>query len=99
MPLRLSSGECPVENGDETSEQSAPTSEANWGETPEQIEPDESEVLLLELDGFEGPLDLLLVLARNQKVDLAKISILELAEQYLAYIDAARELRLEIAAD
>ena len=56
-------------------------------------------MLLLELDGFEGPLDLLLVLARNQKVDLAKISILELAEQYLAYIDAARELRLEIAAD
>ena len=60
---------------------------------------DESDVLLLELDGFEGPLDLLLVLARNQKVDLAKISILHLAEQYLAYIDAARELRLEIAAD
>ena len=89
-----------MKNGDETSEQSAPASEANWGETPERIEPDDdSEVLLLELDGFEGPLDLLLVLARNQKVDLAKISILELAEQYLAYIDAARELRLEIAAD
>ena len=49
--------------------------------------------------GFEGPLDLLLELARDQKVDLAKISILALAEQYLAFIEAARRLRLEIAAD
>ena len=89
-----------MENGDESSEQQAPATEANWGEAPERVAPDDdSEVLLLELDGFEGPLDLLLVLARNQKVDLAKISILDLAEQYLAYIDAARELRLEIAAD
>jgi segregation and condensation protein A len=92
-----------VENGDENGQQKAsdfPLPEASWGETPERLEPDdESDVLLLELDGFEGPLDLLLVLARNQKVDLTKISILHLAEQYLAYIDAARELRLEIAAD
>ena len=74
--------------------------EANWGDTPERIEPEnEADVFLLELDGFEGPLDLLLQLARNQKVDLTKLSILELAQQYLAYIDAARELRLEIAAD
>ena len=55
--------------------------------------------LILDLDGFEGPLDILLMLARNQKVDLAKISILELAEQYLAFIARARELKLEIAAD
>ena len=55
--------------------------------------------LILELDGFEGPLDLLLVLARAQKVDLRKISILALADQYLNFILAARKLRLEIAAD
>lgn len=55
--------------------------------------------LILDLDGFEGPLDILLALARNQKVDLAKISILQLAEQYLAFITRAREIKLEIAAD
>jgi segregation and condensation protein A len=53
----------------------------------------------VDVDGFEGPLDLLLELARRQKVDLARISILELANQYLAFIEAARELRLELAAD
>jgi segregation and condensation protein A len=55
--------------------------------------------LLLDLDGFEGPIDLLLTLAREQKVDLTKISILALAEQYLAFIAATRGLRLEVAAD
>jgi len=55
--------------------------------------------LVLALDGFEGPIDLLLSLARDQKVDLGKISILALAEQYLAFIAQARRLRLEIAAD
>ena len=55
--------------------------------------------LILDLDGFEGPLDILLALARNQKVDLAKISILQLAEQYLAFITRAREIKIEIAAD
>jgi segregation and condensation protein A len=55
--------------------------------------------LELELDGWEGPLDLLLTLARNQKVDLKQISILQLVEQYLTYIDQARALRLEVAAD
>lgn len=55
--------------------------------------------LVLDLDGFEGPIDLLLNLARQQKVDLARISILRLAEQYLDFIAAARRLRLEIAAD
>ena len=55
--------------------------------------------LTLNIDGWEGPLDLLLSLARVQKVDLAAISILELVEQYLAYISEARALKLEIAAD
>ena len=55
--------------------------------------------LLIDVEGFEGPLDLLLTLARQQKVDLAKISILALAEQYLAFIEEARKLRLELAAD
>ena len=53
----------------------------------------------VDLDGFEGPLDLLLELARRQRVDLARISILALAEQYLRFIEAARKLRLELAAD
>ena len=55
--------------------------------------------LVLSLDGFEGPLDLLLDLARQQKVDLARISILSLVEQYLAVIEGARRVRLELAAD
>lgn len=54
---------------------------------------------LVDVDGFEGPLDLLLELARRQKVDLARISILALAEQYLSFIEAARRVRLELAAD
>jgi segregation and condensation protein A len=55
--------------------------------------------LVVDVEGFEGPLDLLLMLARQQKVDLAKISILALADQYLAFIEEARKLRLELAAD
>jgi segregation and condensation protein A len=55
--------------------------------------------LIVDVEGFEGPLDLLLTLARQQKVDLAKISILALANQYLVFIEAARRLRLELAAD
>jgi segregation and condensation protein A len=55
--------------------------------------------LMVDVEGFEGPLDLLLMLARQQKVDLARISILALADQYLAFIEAARKLRLELAAD
>jgi segregation and condensation protein A len=55
--------------------------------------------LVLELDGYEGPIDLLLALARDQKVDLAKISILALADQYLAFIASQPALRLDIAAD
>src|SRR5216683_1411323 len=55
--------------------------------------------MIVDVEGFEGPLDLLLMLARNQKVDLAKISILALADQYLSFIEAARQLRMELAAD
>ena len=54
---------------------------------------------VLDLDGFEGPIDVLLALAREQKVDLIQISILTLADQYLAFIQSARQLRLEVAAD
>jgi segregation and condensation protein A len=60
---------------------------------------DSPETLTLELDGWEGPLDLLLTLARAQKVDLREISILALVEQYLVFIEDAKALRLEIAAD
>ncbi len=59
----------------------------------------ETDSLVLQLEGFEGPLDLLLELARAQKVDLAKISILALVEQFLAVIEGARKIRLELAAD
>ncbi|WP_233543123.1 segregation and condensation protein A [Sphingomonas edaphi] len=59
----------------------------------------DDEALTLSLDGWEGPLDLLLNLARAQKVDLHQISILALVEQYLAYLEQAKALRLEIAAD
>ena len=55
--------------------------------------------MIVDVEGFEGPLDLLLMLARQQKVDLTKISILALADQYLSFIEAARQLRLELAAD
>src|ERR1700728_1866383 len=57
------------------------------------------DALVIAVDGFEGPLDLLLTLARNQKVDIAKISVLKLAEQYLEFIEAAKRLNLELAAD
>src|SRR5438270_11900030 len=59
----------------------------------------QSDELTLALDGWEGPLELLLNLARAQKVDLAQISILQLVEQYLTYLGQARALKLEIAAD
>ncbi len=68
----------------------------------ESVEIDKADAepsFLVDVDGFEGPLDLLLELARRQKVDLAKISVLALAEQYLVFIEAARKVRLELAAD
>ena len=58
--------------------------------------PDE---LIVDVGGFEGPLDLLLAMARTQKVDISNISVLALAEQYLSFVDEAQRLRLELAAD
>ena len=57
------------------------------------------ESLIVDVDGYEGPLDILLILARSQKVDVRKISVLMLAEQYLKFIKEAKELRIELAAD
>ena len=65
-----------------------------------QNEPmDDPETLTLDIDGWEGPLDLLLALARNQKVDLREISILELVDQYLRFVEEAKAIKLELAAD
>jgi segregation and condensation protein A len=61
--------------------------------------PNDREALIVTLEGFEGPLDLLLLMARTQKVDLAKISVLALAEQYLVFVERALKQRLELAAD
>jgi len=58
-----------------------------------------SETLIVDVDGFEGPLDLLLTMSRTQKVDLRKISVLDLAVQYLSFIANAKNLRIELAAD
>jgi len=84
-------------SGNETND--LPTGDnADWG-ADDRIEIGAGERLLVDVEGFEGPLDLLLALARTQKVDLAKISVLALAQQYLDFISEARRLRLEIAAD
>ena len=72
------------------------SSDEYWIET---TDPAADNPLYLELDGWEGPLDLLLDLARRQKVDLRSISILALVDQYLDYIERAEALRLELAAD
>jgi len=72
--------------------------EESWLETnfnEEQV----IESLIVDVDGYEGPLDVLLTLARSQKVDVRKISVLMLAEQYLKFIKEAKELRIELAAD
>lgn len=58
-----------------------------------------AEALIVDVDGFEGPLDLLLMLSRTQKVDLRKISVLDLARQYLSFVEKAKALRIELAAD
>ncbi|MBO6775822.1 MAG: segregation/condensation protein A, partial [Marinibacterium sp.] len=58
-----------------------------------------AEALIVDVDGYEGPLDILLTLARTQKVDLRKISVLALAKQYLGFVEKARKLRIELAAD
>ena len=71
--------------------------ETNWFDPP--APPAAEDVLRVDVGGYEGPLDLLLDLARRQKVDLSGISILALAEQYLSFIDKVRERRIEGAAD
>jgi segregation and condensation protein A len=70
-----------------------------WEAEAPPRQPHDEHTLVIDVGGFEGPLDLLLALARSQKVDLSRISILALAEQYIAYIESARGLRLELAAD
>ena len=72
---------------------------SDWEEGEARLEAEPGDRLVVDVEGFEGPLDLLLALARTQKVDLAKISVLALAQQYLDFIAEARRLRLEIAAD
>lgn len=71
----------------------------DWEASGLEDMPAAGEAFVVDIDGFEGPLDLLLALARTQKVDLAKVSILALVEQYLGFISEAQRLRLEIAAD
>jgi segregation and condensation protein A len=75
-----------------------PMPDTAW-DAPVRRAAEDEPALVVDLEGFEGPLDLLLALARSQKVDLAKLSILALAEQYLAFVGEARRLRLELAAD
>jgi len=66
---------------------------------PAEVATNDEPALVIDVEGYEGPLDLLLTLARQQKVDLHKISILALADQYLLFIEEARKIRLELAAD
>ena len=79
----------------------AETGQQDWGDVEKLPATDrlEAEALIVDVDGFEGPLDLLLTLSRTQKVDLRRISILQLAEQYLGFVRRAAALRLELAAD
>jgi segregation and condensation protein A len=73
------------------------SAQSNWFDPPEPTPAEE--ILHVDVGGYEGPLDLLLDMARRQKVDLSAISVLALAEQYLAFIDTVRERRIEVAAD
>lgn len=88
----------------DNSSEGAPTPQ-DWpdGEGPLRVaaaaQTTDSETLIVDVAGFEGPLDLLLELARRHKIDLAQISMLALTDQYLAYIESARRMRLELAAD
>ena len=86
-----------AETGDNLPEKPAPMDKL-WAENDDQRATGEPS-LVVDVDGFEGPLDLLLTLARNQKVDLARISIVALADQYLKFVEKVREMRLEVAAD
>ena len=71
----------------------------DWLETRPTPDRLADEALIIDVDGFEGPLDLLLNLSRSQKVDLRRISVLQLAEQYLKFVNQAVALRIELAAD
>ena len=73
----------------------------DWDEdaTPSVAERMAAEALIVDVDGFEGPLDLLLTMSRSQKVDLRRVSVLQLAEQYLDFVERARSLHIELAAD
>lgn len=74
----------------------------DWIEGAERLSVSErlaAEALIVDVEGFEGPLDLLLMLSRTQKVDLRRISVLQLAEQYLGFVEKAKALRIELAAD
>ena len=73
------------------------SAQIDWFDTP--APPNNDDIMYVDVDGYEGPLDLLLDLARRQKVDLAAISVLALAEQYLQFIEQVREKRIEVAAD
>jgi len=86
-----------AETSDSRAEKAAPMDRL-WADNDESRTSDDP-ALVVDVAGFEGPLDLLLHLARNQKVDLARISIQALADQYLTFIETARKLRLELAAD
>ncbi len=86
-----------AETSDSKAEKAAPMDRL-WAENDDSRTSDDPS-LVVDVAGFEGPLDLLLHLARNQKVDLARISIRALADQYLVFIETARKLRLELAAD
>jgi segregation and condensation protein A len=83
---------------DPINEPGRPSDGSDWEFDPVAVEA-EGETLVVDVEGFEGPLDLLLAMARTQKVDIARISVLALAQQYLDFIAEARKLRLEIAAD
>ncbi|MEW5962750.1 MAG: ScpA family protein [Pseudomonadota bacterium] len=80
-------------------ESAAETAAGGWQAPSPDAAPRAEEALVVDVEGFEGPLDLLLALARTQKVDIARISVLALVEQYLAFISEAHRLRIEIAAD
>ena len=88
-----------TEDTQEPEDPRAPEALSDWESGDERLELGPGDQLMVDVEGFEGPLDLLLALARTQKVDLAKISVLALAQQYLDFIGEARSLRLEIAAD
>ena len=76
-----------------------PETQSTWEDAPVVDAPDAEDALIVDVQGYEGPLDLLLALARTQKVDLSKISVLALADQYLGFIAEAQKVRLELAAD